>query len=410
MSATEPSFTWGADVDTLRRSSARGAQSGRRSLLGARAEALVIDGLVLLVPVLGAAALASLLFPHHGFFFVNREAAPGARGAGLHLQAPGVLLITALSLSYFYVCEAAFGQTLGKRRRGLRVQSVGGERPGCNAISARTVMRMIDGFLFYALGALVAMLTGRRRRRIGDWAGRTVVVFDGGATEERRRPELWQLAAYPAAWLALLAIAVFALGLGAAVAEGESAIALVRAYSQARERGEAQVACSMLTQGQQQELVAIQSGRYLGASAGSCPTVILRSDPSSHLLNPGLPTLARSTMSTAYSSLGAVAVYSREAPGLALVAVREGGRLKLDTRGYQRATFIHACAAAGSLGTAICACTFDRARAEGQLPKGSLTGGSLAVIRADALSCGAPDSSSSGPPRTRSGLRESTPR
>jgi hypothetical protein len=108
-------------------------------------------------------------------------------------------------------------------------------------------------------------------------------------------------------------------------------------------------------------------------------------------------------LSTAYSSLGAVAVYSREAPGLALVAVREDGRLKLDTRGYQRATFIHTCAAAGSLGTATCACTFDRARAEGQLPEGPLTSGALAPLRADALSCGATN-------HTSSGLRESTPR
>jgi uncharacterized RDD family membrane protein YckC len=403
MSATEPSFTWGADVDPRRRSSAPGTRSRRRSLLWARAEALVIDGFVLLVPVLGAAALASLLFPHHGFFLVDSQAGPGARGAGLHLQVPGLLLITALSLSYFYVCEVAFGQTIGKRRRGLRVQSVSGGRPGCNAISARTVLRLIDGFLFYAVGALVAMLTGRRKRRIGDWAGHTVVVFDEGATTEHRRPALWPLAAYPVAWLSLVAIAVFALGLGTAVAEGESAIALVRAYSQARERGEAQRACSMLTQGQQQELVAIQSGRYEGASASNCPTFVLRSNPNSHLLNPGLRTLARSTLSTAYSSLGAVAVYSREAPGLALVAVREDGRLKLDIRGYQRAAFIHACATAGSLGTATCACTFDRARAEGQLPEGPLTSGALAPLRAAALSCGARG-------RPSSGLRESAPR
>jgi hypothetical protein len=228
-------------------------------------------------------------------------------------------------------------------------------------------------------------------------------VFDDGTTAERRRPALWQLAAYPVAWLAVVAIAVFGLGLGTAIAEGESAIALVRAYSQARERGEAQLACSMLTQGQQRELVAIQSGRSDGASAGRCPTFILRSDPRSHLLNPGLPTLARSTLSTAYSSLGAVAVYSREAPGFALVAVREGGRLKLDVRGYQRAGFVHACEAAWSLGTATCACTFDRARAEGQLPAGPLTSGLLTALRSDAVSCGAPD-------RTSSGLRESTPR
>ncbi|HXB15391.1 MAG TPA: RDD family protein [Solirubrobacteraceae bacterium] len=395
MSTAEPTFSWGADVETRRGSSARRARSRRHSLLWVRAEAVLIDGLVLLIPVLGAAWLASLLFPHKGFFLASSEAAPGTRGASVHLQAPGALLISALALSYFYVCEAAFGQTLGKRRRGLWVQSSGGGDAGCNAVSARTVLRLIDGLAFYLLGALIALLTGRRRRRIGDWAGRTVVVFDDGARPAHRRPALWQLAAYPAAWLALVVLAVFGLGLGTAVSEGEAAIALVRAYSQARERGDAQLACSMLTAGQQQELVAIESGRY-GGIAGGCPAFILRENPRSHLLNPLLPALARSTLTTAYSPLGVVAVFSRETPGYALIAVREGGRLKLDVRGYERAEFVHSCAAAGSVRTSVCACAFDRARAEGGLPEGTPTPSQIAVLRSDVLSCGGPAATSSG--------------
>jgi uncharacterized RDD family membrane protein YckC len=410
MSTAEPSFTWGADVDRRKGSSSDPrARSRRQTLLYVRAEAILIDGLVLLVPVLGAAALLSALFPHDGFFLIHREATPGMQGARTSVGAPGAILITTLALTYFYVCEAAFGQTFGKRRRGLRVQHAAGGQAGCNATSARTVLRLIDGLLFYAVGALVAVVTGRRRRRIGDWAGHTVVVFEDATTAAHRRPAVWRLAIYPAVWLALAGLAASALA--HSVSERESALALVRAYVQARERGEAQRACSMLTEGQRLELVAIQSGGgYRGASASSCPLYILGRDASSHLLNPGLSGLVRSPLIAASSPLGVLAVYSREDPSFVLIAVREGGQLKLDVRGLERAEFVHACAAAGTLSPATCGCAFDRARAEGELPEGSPTREELAVLRADASSCGAPAGGfDASPGAGSSGLRESTP-
>lgn len=86
--------------------------------------------------------------------------------ANLRLGLPGVLVISALTLSYFFLFEALRGQTIGKRRMGLRVQSAEGGPPGLNAISARTVLRLIDGLVFYAVGALIAGLSGSRRRRL----------------------------------------------------------------------------------------------------------------------------------------------------------------------------------------------------------------------------------------------------
>jgi uncharacterized RDD family membrane protein YckC len=410
MSTAEPSFSWGADVEGRDGPSSRPRSRARRhSLLYVRAEAVLIDGLVLLVPVLGIAALASVLFPREGLLFVHRELEPGSSGVGSTLGVPGVVLITALALSYFYVCEAAFGQTFGKRRRGLRVQAAAGDRASCNAISARTVLRLIDGILFYGVGALIAILTGRRRRRLGDWAGRTVVVFEDATTPEHARPALWQLAAYPAVWLAVAALAAAALG--HTVSEREAAVSLVRAYAQAREHGEASRACAMLTKGQAQELVALQSGgSYRGAIASGCPSFILRSDPRSHLMNPNVSTLAHSPLTVARSPLGVLAVYSREEPDFALITVREGGQPKLDVRGLERAEFVHSCAAAGTLGTAGCACTFDLARAEGELPERTITEEDLAVLRADARRCGAPASTLGARPADgSSGLRRSTP-
>ena len=41
----------------------------------------------------------------------------------------------ALSLIYFFVCEATMAQTLGKRAMGLRVMTRDGRAPSVNAIS-----------------------------------------------------------------------------------------------------------------------------------------------------------------------------------------------------------------------------------------------------------------------------------
>src|SRR6185437_6811083 len=229
-----------------------------------------------------------------------------------------------------------------------RVRAADGGQAGCNGVSARTVLRLIDGILFYALGAFVARVTGRRRRRLGDWAGRTVVVLDDAAMPVHRRPALWQLAAYPVVWLVLAGLGASALA--HELSERESAISLVRAYAAAREHGEAARACSLLTRGQQLELVAIQTGDTYGrASASECPRVILANDPRSHLLNPGLPALAGSSLGVARSPLGVLAVYSREEPGLTLVETREHGQLKLDIRGLERAEFVHSCASFGTV-------------------------------------------------------------
>jgi hypothetical protein len=56
---TNDSFSWGAESLTRseRRQRARGASARGSSLLGARAAAVIIDGFVLLVPVLAVAYL-----------------------------------------------------------------------------------------------------------------------------------------------------------------------------------------------------------------------------------------------------------------------------------------------------------------------------------------------------------------
>ncbi len=177
---------------------------------------MIIDGLVVIVPVLAMTWLASRLLPGHRLFFTmaKRINAEGRSVESLTLGLPGYLLSSALALSYFYVCEALTGQTLGKRHMGLRVQSAAGGPAGLNAVSARNVLRLIDQLpVLYLVGLLVAIVTGGRRRRIGDWLGGTVVVRAEDAAPPPQRSR-WRVALYPVLWIGTILLATLALGLG----------------------------------------------------------------------------------------------------------------------------------------------------------------------------------------------------
>lgn len=86
-----------------------------------------------------------------------------------------VVLITAASLVYFGGLESAWGGTVGKRVVGLRVAMADGSSLTGHAVLIRTICRLIDGILFYAVGAVLVWSTPRRQRLGDRWAG-TVVV------------------------------------------------------------------------------------------------------------------------------------------------------------------------------------------------------------------------------------------
>lgn len=112
----------------------------------------------------------------------------------------GLLLVTAAQLSYFFVLEAYWGQTVGKAFFGLRVMTVDGSPAPANAVAARTILRLVEE-PFIALLALV--LSGERRRRLGDLLGGTMV----GRVSEcpvPTPPTAWHLI-YPIAWMGLAA-------------------------------------------------------------------------------------------------------------------------------------------------------------------------------------------------------------
>jgi hypothetical protein len=81
--------------------------------------------------------------------------------------------IVALSLAYFFVCEALWGQTLGKRLLGVRVLMRDGSPATAKAVAVRTLPRIIeDG----PIGLAVFLASGKRRGRLGDLLGDTIVA------------------------------------------------------------------------------------------------------------------------------------------------------------------------------------------------------------------------------------------
>jgi uncharacterized RDD family membrane protein YckC len=162
----------------------------RHSLLEARVLAGALDVAALLgLALLGGVALA--------------VAAPvGLAQAVKLVSAPAF----ALALTYFYVCEARWGRTLGKRALGLRVRRDSGAPAGLGAHCLRTVMRPLDAFCL--LGLLSASMTGAR---VGDWIAGTTVLFDAGIPLAPDHRLSVRLAAFPALLCSCALVASLAL-------------------------------------------------------------------------------------------------------------------------------------------------------------------------------------------------------
>jgi uncharacterized RDD family membrane protein YckC len=108
-------------------------------------------------------------------------------------------------ISYHFALESRDGQTLGKRRYGIRVVAVDGSPASARAIAVRSVLRIVDQLPVCYVSGLVSMVrTGpARRQRIGDVAAGTIVVSVDG--QSLRGTPGWMLPT--AAVLAVLASA-----------------------------------------------------------------------------------------------------------------------------------------------------------------------------------------------------------
>jgi uncharacterized RDD family membrane protein YckC len=94
---------------------------------------------------------------------------------GFNLTGGPAFLLLFIGLAYYIVMEALFGATLGKKAMGLKVVKESGEPIDWQASIVRNVLRLIDGFLFYLVAAIVVWIS-KKRQRLGDMAAHTLVV------------------------------------------------------------------------------------------------------------------------------------------------------------------------------------------------------------------------------------------
>ena len=132
---------------------------------GTRGSAALIDALLSSLMVFGLTI---------GAVFVGSWLAPSV---ATQLAGVAAFLILASWVSYFVLLEWLWnGQTIGKRRAGLRVIGPDGEPARFTAVLIRNLLRVVD-FLpgWYALGLVMMFLTPRSQR-LGDLAAGTYVV------------------------------------------------------------------------------------------------------------------------------------------------------------------------------------------------------------------------------------------
>lgn len=148
------------------------APPGQDDVLGLRISAALID-------------LAALLGVYIVLVLLVGEVSRADGEFTFSLGAVEIALYVALALLYYFVLEAATGQTLGKRLLGLRVVRPSGGRPAIGSIAVRTVLRIVDWLpVLYLIGLFSMLATGRRRLRVGDLAAGTGV---GRAVPARHR-------------------------------------------------------------------------------------------------------------------------------------------------------------------------------------------------------------------------------
>jgi uncharacterized RDD family membrane protein YckC len=151
--------------------------------IGSRAVAHLLDSLILLI-------VNGLLFV---FVILVSRLYSGSWLPDLadYLIAITIVLWIVLNLGYF-VCSEAFmgGQTLGKRRLGMRVIQNNGQSATLLSIIIRNLFRLLDILpAFYFVGML-SMFLSSKDKRVGDMVAGTMVVIEARFERVKRRKQL----------------------------------------------------------------------------------------------------------------------------------------------------------------------------------------------------------------------------
>jgi uncharacterized RDD family membrane protein YckC len=99
----------------------------------------------------------------------------GSSSTGFNLSGAPALIWFLIALAYYVVMEVQMGGTLGKLALGLKVVKEGGEKVDWQASIIRNILRIVDGFFFYLVGAIIVW-TSKKKQRLGDIVAHTLVV------------------------------------------------------------------------------------------------------------------------------------------------------------------------------------------------------------------------------------------
>ena len=97
-------------------------------------------------------------------------------GYGLLITDPLCIAFLVVMVLYFVLLEGLVGITLGKWVAGLRVEGLGGGKPGLVKGLLRNLLRMIDGLPVFGILGIVLILTSADRARVGDRVAGTRVI------------------------------------------------------------------------------------------------------------------------------------------------------------------------------------------------------------------------------------------
>ncbi|HEX3791759.1 MAG TPA: RDD family protein [Pseudonocardiaceae bacterium] len=140
-------------------------------VVGRRCLQFVLDRLIVVVPVLILLVIAVLLISRLPLGSLGELEAVGITVASVLL----VLTVLATWVVDTWWPYRHDGQTPAMKWLGLRLVNTDGTAPSLRAYVVRTLMLVVDGFLWGLLG-LVVMLVSEQHQRVGDMVAGTLVV------------------------------------------------------------------------------------------------------------------------------------------------------------------------------------------------------------------------------------------
>ena len=126
--------------------------------VGRRAVAVIIDSILLFIVGYAMAAVTG-----------------GTTREGFNLTGGPAFIWFGIALAYYVVMEKTYGATLGKKVMNLKVVKQDGSAIDWQAAIIRNILRIVDGFCFYLVGAIVVWVS-KSKQRVGDMVAHTLVV------------------------------------------------------------------------------------------------------------------------------------------------------------------------------------------------------------------------------------------